>query len=166
MRFEKDLALPPDYLPPCSRIAPGNGKLLRQALQLDGYLELHAKFPYYPRKCSPKLPRFLAALKSDSPVADGPELAAYCEQSGLDSRSATAQLRRLHRGQWLHPVEFVSHSWHEFAAVYADMTGVPKRQIVRLDSEESLKGYRGACQYDFLGSRFQSRIDLVGEQLP
>ena len=100
------------------------------------------------------MPRFLAALKSDCPIDDGPALATYCEQSGLDSRTAIAQLRRLHRGQWLRPVEFVSHSWHEFAAVYADMTGVPKRQIVRLDGAESLKGYRGACQYDFLSSRF------------
>ncbi len=69
-------------------------------------------------------------------------------------RSAGTQLRQLHRGQWLHPVEFVSHSWHEFAAVYADMTDVPKRQIIKLDGEESLKGYRGACQYDFFSSRF------------
>ena len=153
MRFEKDLALPPDYLPPMSRIAPGNGRLLSHALQLDGYLELHSKFPYYPRKTSPKLPRFLAELKSDCPIDDGPELAAYCEQSGLDSRTAIEQLRRFHHGQWLHPVEFVNR-WCEFKAVYADLTGVPKRQIVKLDAEESLTGYRGACQYDFLGSRF------------
>ena len=53
------------------------------------------------------------------------------------------------------PLEFVSHAWQQFAGVFADLTTLPKRQVIALDHPaRNLCGYARAIEYDLCHSRF------------
>lgn len=157
IRFEKDLALVPGLSSPGRRLSTVNERLITWALQLDRYLERHARYPYFPRCNTPRMPQFLVTLNGDQPQGDGPEFEAFHEKASMDAQQARVRFRRLHCRQWLYPLEFVSHAGQRFQSVYVDLKTIPKRQVIRLDGNESLVGYRGACQYDLLNSRFQGR---------
>jgi hypothetical protein len=103
------------------------------------------------------LPQLLVTLNGDQPHGGGPEFEALHEKANVDAQQALVQFRRLHRRRWLYPMAFVSHAWQRFQSVYVDVKTIPKRQVIRLDGDESLVGYRGACQYDLLSSRFHDQ---------
>ena len=69
-----------------------------------------------------------------------------------------SRLEALVFGKVAFPLEFVSHVWQQFGAVYADLKSLPKRQVIGLDRfERSLQGFSGAIEYDLLSSRFSTR---------
>ena len=48
-------------------------------------------------------------------------------------------------GLTLFPLPYVSHAWRDILAVYADLTTVPKRQVLALEpSGRHLRGFDGA----------------------
>lgn len=153
-RFEKRL-----HLAPTSRLGRrefnlAQPDLLALALGLDRCLEHHAADRHLPVSRGPRLPRLWAALS----VADarrvcpaGPEFEA---RRASRARPVPA---RMAGNQVLVPLEFVSHAWQHFVAVYADLRSIPKRQVFHLRApERDLVGFAGAAQFDFYSSRFSN----------
>jgi hypothetical protein len=151
---EKDLGLMPGRSSQWRRIAGNDRDLLTLGLHLDDYLERHSRYPFFPRRNAPRLPQFWAVLDSLVPRGEGPEFEAYCGNTKLAPDAAILQARRQHLCHWMYPLEFVSHEWQRFGGIYIDLRSVSKHQVIRLDCGDSLSGYRGACQFDFVRSRF------------
>jgi hypothetical protein len=155
-RFEKDLARAPGVEVCGRRFNLQQGDVLSLALELDCYLERHSRYPGLPRLRQPRWPQLWAAFDPNTAgriQPDGPEW--------QDKRQDGAQLgteappRRAIFGLVAFPLEFVSHAWRQFAAVFADLKSMPKRQVIALDHpERSLQGFCGAIEYDLLSSRF------------
>jgi hypothetical protein len=79
----------------------------------------------------------------------------YCSDTGWPPDTALTSVRRLYRGRWLYPMEFVMHHVARFQGVYFDMTTAPRRQVFRLERPECLIGREGICQFDFWNSCYR-----------
>jgi hypothetical protein len=157
-RFEKDLALEPLVWARGDRIDAGDRRLLRTALRLDRRVERHARSRVPVPIDRPTLPSFWAAFRPEDAkriVCDGPELLGLVHDTGRGVDELVALHRRLSEASVLLPLAWASHVVEFATGVYADLQDVPRRQLFRIDDpSESLVGFRGACQYDFLCSRF------------
>jgi hypothetical protein len=128
------------------RIGAKDSKLLAAALEIDKYLERCNRFPHYPRRSAPRLPKIWVGLTTRHTTGSGPEFELYCRDTGWPVDLALTSVRRLHRGNWLYPIEFVLHHLLCFRSVYADMSTVARRQIFRFEQTDDLIG----CHFDFL----------------
>lgn len=64
--------------------------------------------------------------------------------------------RRDHNGLALYPLPWGSHLWERFRAVFVDLANFPAYQVFKLsDPATDLCGFRAACEFDFLHSRFR-----------
>ena len=157
-RFDKDLALAPRPAARGRRFDLANDELLLVALQLDRHLERHARYPNLPRRSQPRLPQLWAAFPANGSVevnGDGPELLARCRATGASPAAILRQTCRQFAGLTLYPLEFVSHAWRQFQAVFADLRTIPKRQVLTVDhGAADLRGFVGAVEYDFTQTRF------------
>jgi hypothetical protein len=155
-RFCKDLSLPP--------IPNGSGRNLDlnrpDVVDLAMRLErrLCQRYPCRSRNRRLRLPRLWAAIEPSfaaDVTLDGPELMSTSRRTGKHSTALREQMQRYHRGFILLPLDWVSHAWESFAAVFADLTTIPKQQVVESRRiAKTLRGFRGACEFDFLTSRF------------
>jgi hypothetical protein len=148
-QLEKNLSMTPGGKWSGRRIAATDSSLLGDALVIDKFLERHSRYPNYPRRSQPRLPRVLVSLSVNHPTGSGPEFERYCRDTGWPVDLALTSVRRLHRGRWLFPIEFVLHHAQCFGGVYADMTTVSRRQVFRFERTEDLIGHDGACRFDF-----------------
>jgi len=157
-RFEKDLALAPRHAARGRRFDLANDELLLVALQLDRHLKRHARYPNLPRRSQPRLPQHWAAFPANGAIevsGDGPELLARCRTTGASPAAILRETCRQFAGLTLYPLEFVSHVWAQFEAVFADLKTIPKRQVVPVDqTDRDLRGLVGATEYDFAQTRF------------
>jgi hypothetical protein len=156
-RLEKDLALEPLVWARGDRVDAGDRRLLQTALRLDRRVERHARRRVPVPIDRPTLPSFWAAFRppdAEQIVCDGPELLGLVHDTGRGVDELVSLHRRLKGDQVLLPLAWVSHVAELATGVYADLQDVPRRQVFRID-DESLVGFRGACQYDFLASRFE-----------
>ena len=154
-RFEKDLALPTGNHG--RRFQAGEAASLTLALDLDRTLSRHAERAYFPRRQQWRWPRFWGAFSpsvAQQLAGSGPEFAAI-SQGDRSPAESLAVHQRLQRDQILYPLEYVSHAWRDVRAIYADLTTVPKRQVIDLvDPERQLIGFHEALAFDCWHSRF------------
>jgi hypothetical protein len=150
INLEKDLALAPRRRAYGCRFGRNDQRWIPLALTMDRCLERHARHPYMPRTTELRLPKFWAAIKTTYLTGDGPEFAKLCEDFQLPPEVALLTCARRYRGHILYPLEFVSHAWRQFSTVFADVSHLFQRQVIRLDGSAQLAGFHGACQYDLL----------------
>ena len=141
--LDKDLASPPRGRASGRHFAAHDNRWLPLALRLDRCLSRHARHPHAPRTAGLRFPQFWASLRTPNVTCDGPEFAQLCDDFRLSDEVAQLTCARRHRSQVLYPVEFVSHLWREFNAIYADLQHFFLRQVIRLDGANQLSGFDG-----------------------
>ena len=116
------------------------------------------RYPHLPLNEQPVLPELWAGFRTKALGVidgDGPELDALCLASGATPDELMRGALRPYRDLALYPLEWVSHHWRQFVAVFADLERFPRRQVFSLDDPaSSLAGYHGANEFDFLSDRF------------
>ena len=98
-------------------------------------------------------------------TGDGPEVADYARRTGKSVQRLMEQLRRNYFGLTLHPLAWVSHHWQQAAAIFADMTRFPRRQVFSLNQlPGNLIGFQGAAEFNFLVLRqnLWARSTVIG----
>ena len=157
-RFEKNLALEPLRWSRDERVDADDAWMLRLGLRMDRRVERHSRSRRAVEFDRPALPSFWAAFPPEVAldiVCDGPEWLGVLHESGRSADELVASHRRELEGLVLLPVAWVSHVVEEAITLFADLDGLARRQLFRLsDAEGALVGFRGACQFDFLSSRF------------
>lgn len=154
--FCKDLSLPPIPQARGRNLDLNRSDVVDLALRLER--RLHEGYPCRSRHRRVRLPRLWAALEPSvaaNASVSGPELMAASRRTGKHPTALREQIQRYHRGFVLLPLDWVSHAWESFATVFADLTTVPKQQVVEARRiAKTLRGFRGACEFDFVTSRF------------
>ena len=151
-RFVKDLMLQPVAGGEGYRVDLANEELLVLGLQLERDLDRHLRFHKRLRD-RPSLPKLWAGFPPEiaaSITGDGPELAAYAARIGTDPKCLLKRLRRDFQGLTVFPLAWVSHHWQQAAAIFADLTHFPRRQVFRLHNRDDLVGFHDAAEFDFL----------------
>jgi hypothetical protein len=153
-RFEKDLLQVPVHGGRGQHLNRDQPKLLDLALQLDRHLTRAARHLFMPRRAIPCWPQLWAALEPETAVGihgGGPEFEDWRRRyPGADLPS------RLVLGMTAFPLELVSEHWKRFNCALADLRTTPKWQVVSSSHlDRTLRGFRGAAQYDLLSSRFR-----------
>ncbi|MCC7085166.1 MAG: hypothetical protein IT427_09180 [Pirellulales bacterium] len=156
IQFEKNLSLTPGRKSYGRRIGAKDPNLLGAALEIDRYLERHSRFPNYPRRAMPRLPRCWVSLNTQHPRGSGPEFERFCRESETPTDLALAGVRYLHRDSWFYPLCFVLHHRQQIRAALVDLSSVPPRQVFRIERQEDLVGSEGACWFDFANSCYRS----------
>ena len=154
-KFEKNLAISPGSAARGARFDVLRGELLSLALSLDQVLERHSRYPHLPRRQQLRWPKLWAAFATD--VAGRIELAGpEFESAHLGNEcAAIPPLAGTAAGLALFPLAYVSHAWRQILAIFADLTTIPKRQVISLEpNARNLRGYEGAIEFDLVGSRF------------
>ncbi len=168
--FAKDLRKAPAQGAHGRRFDLAHPDVLALALNLDQLLERHRQFPRMPRRRQPRWPMFWAAFSprvACTLQGTGPEF-EHCA-GGLENGSADLFETncRMIGGLVAFPLPFVSHAWQRFAAIYADLKTLPKRQVIELDRQsKNLRGFSQAVEFDLLHTRFATRetdaVQLAG----
>ena len=156
IRLEKNLALAPDVEGRGQRFQATPSAMLSLALDLDHFVERHDRHPALPRRHQPRWPRLWAAFQpaeASQVRAEGPEWQTWQRTWEGPRRNGNAP-RRTVAGLAAFPLDFVSHAWPQVVAIYADLTTIPKRQVICADRPQGLQGFCGAMEYDLIGSRF------------
>lgn len=159
-RFDKNLCRAPGTDGKGNRFDLAYPDVLSLALDLDRQIEKHLRFPHLSRWRQPRWPALWAAL--DCPgVSDlhgaGPELEQIARRDGRRPVDVFRANERVIRGQAAFPLPFVSHAWREFAAVYADLSGLRRPQVISFDNAaKALCGFAGAIEFDLLHTRFSA----------
>lgn len=156
--FLKDLALEPAAGARGRQLDLSRRRLVELGLQLERDLRRAGRSRRLPLRRRLSLPRLWAgvwAADAHELQGDGPEFANACRRSGNTPRELFRQAARNHQGLKLLPLEWISHRWQQFVAVFAELGRFPQRQVFRLrDPQHDLAGYRGASHFDFYDSRF------------
>ena len=131
--FDKDLRLPP-----CSgngrRLDPHDAELCETALCWEQHLQRVSRHPHYPRRNILRWPTWWCAV-TESP----PHLPTRCL-----------------RGVTLIPVEAAAVNGLPIGRVFADVVGVPKRQVLAgADPRRLLCGAHGLVRFDLYHSKFR-----------
>ncbi len=154
-KFDKDLAVAPAPCAKGRRFDSSSGELISMALSQDRLLERHSRYQHLPRRLQPRWPRLWAAFSPD--VASQLEMAGpefESEHRRIDC-STIPLLARTAPGLMLYPLAYVSHAWRQILTIFADLTTVPKRQVISLSSDAcNLRGHEGAVEFDLVSSRF------------
>jgi len=158
-KFLKNLHLKPSPGACGRRIDADDTELLGLALNLDQALERHLENRWLPVRRSLQLPKMWAGFRRDDVkniAGDGPELAARSSRSRVSSSGLLERAKRKHSGLILFPLEWVSHRWQRAAGFFVDIRRFPKRQtfVLRSPQSDSLCGYQGAMEFNFVASRF------------
>lgn len=157
--FYKDLRRCPRSGAVGLRVDANRERLLHLALQLDGDLGRHCRYPRPAHRQQLQLPRLWAGFRAGQAadvMADGPELAVHAQTTGQTAAELLAQSRRSYEGLVLFPLPWTSHHWREMVAVFADLAEFPCRQVFALEHwPDDLQGFREAAQFDFYHSRFR-----------
>lgn len=157
-RFQKDLNLAPSSLAKGRRFSLARPDALRLALDLDRSIDKTLRIPHLPRLRQLRWPTLWAAFQP--PVAvelegDGPELEQVAHRSGRSPEIVFRASNRVLRGREAFPLEFVSHAWRRMSSVFVDLDGLPRRQMIAIDSDaKNLCGHAGAIEFDLLNTRF------------
>lgn len=158
-KFDKDFSIPPMPKAKGRQVDLEQIELVELGLRLHHSLKRHCN-SHRGASRRLRLPNLWAAFEPSetSLSADGPELDAMCRRTGKSSEELLDEHRREHLGLALLPLNWVSHDWQSFVAVFADLVRFPKRQVIRIRRPASdLQGYRGASEFDFYHSRFDRR---------
>lgn len=132
-RFDKDLRLPPCSGNGC-RLDPHDAALCETALGSEKYLERVNRHPHYPRRNILRWPTWWC------PVMKAP----------------TQLPTRCLRGETLIPVEAAAANGLPIGRVFADIAGVPKRQVLAGDDPRRLLcGVHGLVSFDLYHSKFR-----------
>lgn len=157
--FLKDLALEPAVGARGRRLDLSRRRLVELGLQLERDLRRGGRSRRLPLRRRVSLPRLWAGVRladAHRLQGDGPEFANACRQSDNTPRELFRQAARHHQGLTLLPLDWISHRWQQFVAVFAELGRFPQRQVFRVrDPQHDLAGYRGASHFDFYDSRFQ-----------
>lgn len=157
--YDKDLARRPYGGARGSRINAADIPLLRGALLMDARISASSgtTTPFSKRLRLPKIWAAFEPAVADRVRGSGPELFGLCHSRGQSSAELLKRFRRSHNGLVLFPHEWVSDFWRQARTILADFTGVPRVQILDCARGfDELCGYRSACEFDLLGSRFAS----------
>jgi hypothetical protein len=158
-RFLKNLLLQPVQGARGYRLDLAATDLLGLGLRLDRELDRHARCLPEQVRSRIQLPKLWAAFRPQDAAeitGDGPELAAYAQRTGRPESHLLKRLCREHFGLVLYPLAWVSHHWHRFATIFADLQDFPRRQVFRLHRmPEDLIGFRDAAEFDLFDSRFR-----------
>jgi hypothetical protein len=145
------------------RLDTANEGLFELGLRLERDLQRFDRNGIEPAWRQFRLPTLWAGF-SPSVDADvtgaGPEL----EVAAQRLRKAPAELFRETSRQYfqlsLRPLNWVSHEWERITAVFADVKGFPRRQVIGVqDPAAGLVGQNGAVAFDFYNSRFRQHYD-------
>jgi hypothetical protein len=150
--FRKDLFLQPVPNGSGFRLDQANGELIELGLKLDRVLYRHARSGR-PLRDRPWLPTFWAAFPPEVAAhitGDGPELLADAARNGVEPQVLFEWLRRNEKGMVLYPLPWVGHQWEQAAAIFADLTNFPKRQVFRCCRRDDLAGFYRATEFNFL----------------
>lgn len=157
-RVDKDLARPPTSGGKGRRFDLAREGLISLALDLDRSVEQHLKFPHQPRLRQPRWPELWAAFEPHTAAqlhGAGPEFESLVRQTGNQSSDVLQSEGRPIAGLRAFPLAHVSHAWQQITGIYADLTTLPKRQVIALDHPlKDLCGYSASIEYDLVHSRF------------
>ena len=134
------------------RIDLADEAVLSLGLELERDLDLSARSRRQIRNC-PYLPKLWAGFESDVAIGisiEGPELQAYAARVGRSRQYLMERLRRQHQGLTTYPLAWVSHHWRAAAAVFADLSRFPQRQVFRFERRDDLAGFHDAAEFNFL----------------
>lgn len=159
-KFDKDFSLPPMPGAKGKQVDLDQSELVELGIRLHRQLQNHQRGQ---RRSSRRmrLPNLWAAFEPSVAAdvsGDGPELDTMCRRTGKAPAELLDEYSHNHLGSTLLPLNWVSHRWQSFVAVYADLARFPKRQVIRIRRfATDLQGYRGASEFDFYHSRFGRR---------
>lgn len=156
-RLDKFLTLAPKRNARGRRFDLAQPELLRLCMDLDRHLERQAQFPHAPRRRQPLIPELWAGFTPT--VATG----IHCAGPEFDAAGQPhVSPRRGANGLVLLPLEFVSHESARCAAILADVSSMPKRQVVTLGHRAAnLVGFQGAVEFDLNQSRFSDTAAMA-----
>lgn len=162
-RLYKDLRLRPEPGARGLRLDAANEGLFELGLRLERDLQRFDRNGIEPAWRQFRLPTLWAGFTPSADVevtGAGPEL----EATARHLRRTPAELFRETSRQYfqlsLHPLNWVSHEWERITAVFADLEGSPKRQVIAVqDPAAGLVGHYGAAAFDFYSSRFREHYD-------
>ena len=109
-----------------------------------------------------ELPALWAGFRSNSSVqGDGAEIDGCCSQMGLSRAEIMRRCRKHYQNLSLYPLDFTSHV-AEHAKLFAEPETVPATQVlVCPDPDDSLTGFRGACQFSFVTGKPSQRAPTM-----
>ncbi len=155
-RLRKDLSLCPRPDAKGVRVDSRHTELLELALRLDHRIDQAVRFQPSAYNRRFRLPRLWAGFSQSMAATlrgEGPEFETLCQQFGLPREVMFEDFQRRQDGLTLYPMEWVSDQMKGSLAIFAELEGVPRRQIFPLkEFPGDLAGHQGAMAYDFHAS--------------
>ncbi len=158
MLFEKNLHLQPQFGARGRRLNLRQANVVRHARRMKRILRLRPNAQKVAIRERIQLPRLWAAFDkamAETITGDGPEFSGMCHLTGQSPSELLVSSQRTIGNLIAFPLDWVSHAWEKIVQIYADLERFPRYQVVPFgNTGASLRGYRGACEFDFYETRF------------
>ncbi len=166
VRLRKDLSLCPRPGAKGVRLDSRRTDLLDLALRLDHRIEQAVRFQPSAYNRRFRLPRIWAGFRrgtAETLRGEGPEIEALCQRFGMSTDLMFKKFQRRQDGLTLYPIDWVSSQLDGSLALFAELEGLPRRQIFQLSEfPDDLVGHQGAMAYDFHASKFRNVATKLG----
>jgi hypothetical protein len=156
-RFRKNLLLVPRRFGRGRCLDVFDTGLLKLALRLDEKVHRRGSRPQPSQGL--RLPRLWAGFRRrhlDAIDTDDPALQATAEHSARSPHELLQESRRDYEGLALFPLEWTRQHGAQMTAVFADLQGFPRIQVIPVERlADHLRGQQAAAKFDFYGTRFR-----------
>jgi hypothetical protein len=152
LSFAKNLSITPRPGGRGSRLDARRTQLFELALRLDHRIDQATRMQPSGHTRQFRLPQVWVGFGESDAMnlyGEGPEFEEACRWYGTSAQRTFESFRRGHRGLSLYPLEWVSGQLADAAGMFAEMSGLPRRQAFQVEGEEGLQGQQGAMQFDF-----------------
>jgi hypothetical protein len=168
-RLYKDLRLQPMPGARGLRADTANAGLLELGLRLERDLQRYARNGIEPTWRAFRLPSLWAGFLPSvaaTITGSGPELELVARGRGVTPDDLFRSTGRTYFHLSLYPLNWVSHEWQRFTAVFAALNDFPKRQIIACgELSAALIGQYGAAAFDFYNGRFREHFAACSARL-
>jgi hypothetical protein len=166
VRFAKNLALCPRPGARGSRVDARRTRVLELAQRLDHRIDQAMRLQPSGHNRQFRLPQVWAGFNDADAInlfGEGPEFEETFRWYQTSAQRTFESFRRGHQGLALYPLEWVSGQLEDAAGMFAEMSGLPRRQAFQMtDAPEKLVGQQGAMAYDLrVNEQGNRRPDVV-----
>lgn len=157
----KDLRLMPEVNASAFRVDLSEQWLLWTGLWLEREIHLRDRQQLAPNRRSFAVPRLWAGFRPIDAVAvrgTGAELDTEARNRRLPPETVLLRATRAHGELVLFPHGWVGPEHPRAVGLFADLHGLPRCQVITLNSPADLVGLAGAARFDFLNPRTFSQI--------
>ena len=165
-RLRKDLSLCPRPGAKGMRVDSRHTELLELALRLEHRIDQAVRNQPSTHNRRFRLPRLWAGFSHRGATAlhgEGPEIEALCQRFGMSRDSMFENSQRLQDGLTLYPMDWVSNQLDFSLALFAELAGLPRRQIFPLSKfPRDLVGHQMTMAYDFHAGEHRNAAGTLG----